>query len=263
MALRIGGLAAILILTSALRAEEPNPITPVVAKVTTGSSVVDGTATFPKMIADAKAAYAKTRDYSGHIVRQERVDGKLLAEQSGEIRVRTEPFCINVKMLLPKDASGWEACFLTGQGAKDDRFKFRPAGVAGADGLKPMKATDSKALAGQLHPVNETGIGAILKRTEKIVAVEQKAKNPVQIVAAEYTFQKRPTWRYEIYCERPHPLRYAHRVVVFVDTETKLPVRFEAYDAPKPGLPAGEMIECVSFVNLKFNSGLGDSAFDK
>ena len=271
--LRTGALAALLAVGTAARADEPaqypgypetpNTVTPVVAKVVTAAPAIDGATAFPKMIADAKAAYAKTRDYSGHIVRQERVNGTLLAEQSGEIHVRTEPFSIGVKMLLPKAASGWEASFVTGLGAKDDRFRFRPAGIAGADGMKGMKATDPKALEGQRHPLTDTGIGAILTRTEKIVEVEKKAKNPVQIVAAEYTFQKRPTVRYEIFCERPHPLRYAPRVVLYVDKETKLPVRFESYDAPKLGDATGDLLECVSFVNLKFNGGLGDSAFDK
>ena len=267
--LRAGTLAAVLAVGASARADEPgypgtpNAITPVVAKVVTAAPAIDGATAFPKMIADAKAAYAKTRDYSGHIVRQERVNGVLLAEQSGEIRVRTEPFAIAVKMLLPKAASGWEASFMTGLGAKEDRFRFRPAGIAGADGAKGMKVGDPKAMEGQRHPLTDTGIGAILTRTEKIVGIEKKAKNPVQIVAAEYAFQKRPAVRFEIYCERPHSLRYAHRVVLYVDKETKLPVRFEAYDAPKPGDAGGDLLECVSFVNLKFNGGLGDSAFDR
>ena len=269
--LRIGGFAAILAIAPAVRADEPTyhypesqeSITPVVAKVTTAAAPIKGEEAFPKMVAEAKAAYAKTRDYSGHIVRQERVGGTLLAEQSGEIRVRTQPFSINVKMLLPKAAGGWEGSFITGVGTKEDRFRFRPAGVAGANGLQPMKVADSKAMAGQRHAITDTGIAAILARTEKIVDIEKKAKNPVQIVASEYTFQKRIAIRYEIYCERPHPLRYAHRAVLFVDAETKLPVRFEAYDAPKPGDATGDLLECVSFVNLKFNSGLGESTFDK
>ncbi len=267
--LRFGGFAVALAGSPTLWADEPGypektgNITPVVAEVTVATPAINGPEAFPKMIADAKGAYAKTRDYSGHIVRQERIGGTLLGEQSGEIRARTEPFSINVKMLLPKAASGWEASFITGTGAKEDRLRFKPAGVAGANGLQPMKASDPKALEGQLHSISDTGIAAILMRAEKIVEVEKKAKNPVQIVAAEYLFLKRSTIRYEIFCERPHPLRYAHRVVLFVDSETKLPVRFEAYDTPKPGDAPGELLECVSFVNLKFNSGFGESAFDK
>ena len=104
---------------------------------------------------------------------------------------------------------------------------------------------------------------AVLARCEKVVEAEKKLKNPVQITVADYTFNGRPCQRYDIYADRPHPTRYCHRAVLYVDAATKLPVRFEAYDQPKTGEATGELIEMVSFVNLKLNTGLGDAAFDK
>jgi hypothetical protein len=39
-------------------------------------------------------------------------------------------------------------------------------------------------------------------------------------------------------------------------------VRFEAYDWPKAGGPAGgDKLECYSYIDLKFNVGLTDAAF--
>jgi hypothetical protein len=39
-------------------------------------------------------------------------------------------------------------------------------------------------------------------------------------------------------------------------------VRAEVYDWPaKKGNPNGELLECYSYVNLKFNVGLTDAAF--
>jgi outer membrane lipoprotein-sorting protein len=64
--------------------------------------------------------------------------------------------------------------------------------------------------------------------------------------------------------EQPHALREAYRVVVYIDPDTKLPVRYETYDQPTPGGdPLGDLLEVCSFVNLKFNQGLPDSIFDK
>ena len=51
-------------------------------------------------------------------------------------------------------------------------------------------------------------------------------------------------------------------MLVYVDKETKLPVRFEAYDAPKPGTTTGELLEAYSYTDVKFNVGLGESAFE-
>lgn len=92
---------------------------------------------------------------------------------------------------------------------------------------------------------------------------EKKAKTNTQVLVGDYKFDGRPCTRYELFCERPHAARYAYRVVVYFDTEYKLPVRFEAYDSTKTGETSGELTECVSFVSLKVNGGLGESVFDK
>ncbi len=51
-------------------------------------------------------------------------------------------------------------------------------------------------------------------------------------------------------------------MLVYVDKETKLPVRYEAYDQPKNGAAVGELFEAYSFTDLKFNTGLGENSFD-
>jgi hypothetical protein len=59
-----------------------------------------------------------------------------------------------------------------------------------------------------------------------------------------------------------NPKLYCHRVVVYFDNGLKLPVRAEVYDWPTPkGDPKGELLECYSYINLKFNVGLTDAAF--
>ena len=40
-----------------------------------------------------------------------------------------------------------------------------------------------------------------------------------------------------------------------------MPVRFEAYDWPPADQSVGELLECYSYVDLKFNVGLTDAAF--
>ena len=57
-------------------------------------------------------------------------------------------------------------------------------------------------------------------------------------------------------------MRYAAKMVVYVDKETKLPVRFEAYADPKTGAATGDLLEMYSFTDLKFNSGIGENTFE-
>ena len=60
-----------------------------------------------------------------------------------------------------------------------------------------------------------------------------------------------------------NPQLYCHRCVVYVDKELKLPVRVEVYDWPTPrGNPTGDLLECYSYTNLRFNLGLTDAALE-
>jgi len=250
----------------ALAADPPKPvvtteIVPVVAKVEIVEPKVKGEEALAKALADAKATYAKTRDYSGYMVRQERIGGKLQAEQTAEVRVRVEPFCIYTLTVAPKALFAQEMAYVTDK--KDNKVRLKAAGPAGSGGFVSVAADDAKANADSKYTLPHTGIGAVLKRVEAALDAESAAKNPVQVIASEYKFNDRPCTRYEIFCDRAHPKRFAARMCVYIDTELKLPVRFEAYDTAKPGEKEGELLECVSFVKLVMNAGLGDSVFDK
>ena len=48
-----------------------------------------------------------------------------------------------------------------------------------------------------------------------------------------------------------------------VEVGSKLPVRFEAYDAPKASGGEGELLEMQGVVGLKLNVGLGERDFDR
>ncbi len=238
----------------------PVAVAPSVAKVELAVVPLKGGELFPKMAAEARAAHSMTRDYIGFLVRQERVAGKLLAEQTAEVRVRVAPRCVNVKVVKPLALSGEETSYMPG---KARTVRFKPAGIEGVRGFQTLPADHPKVLAHTRHPAGEVGLLAMLDRVERIVAVEAKVGTPAAITAAEFTFAGRPVTRFEVYADRQHPARYAPKCVLYVDKETKLPVRFEAYDAPKPGEAAGELIEVQSYVGLKFNQGLGDAAFER
>lgn len=247
--------------TTPVKPVAPTEVVPASAKIEIAEPAVKGEEAFAKAMADAKAAYAKTRDYSGYMVRQERIGGKLQAEQTAEIRVRVEPFCVYTLTLAPKSVFNQELAYMGGK--KDDKVRVKSAGIAGAGGFVTVAADDAKANAESKYTLTNTGIGAVLKRVEAALDAEKLAKNSPQVVASEYKFNDRACTKYEIFCDRAHAKRFAARMVVYVDAEYKLPVRFEAYDAPKPGEKAGEMTESVSFVKLVLNAGLGDTVFDK
>lgn len=254
-ATRPGGLPADL-----SRSPSPGSLVPFIAKVATVEAGLNGEAAFAQMLADARTSFAKHRDYVCHMVRQERVGDVLLPEQTCELRVRSNPFSIAVSVIAPKPIAGWEVVYVAGK--FDEKVRFRPAGVPGA-GHTLVALDNPKVLVETSHTATDTGLQAVLKRVEKLVETEKKANNPVQIVAADYTFQDKPVRRFDIFTERPHARRYAYRSILYVDKATSLPVRFEAYDQPKTGATTGELIEMVSFVNVKFDTGLADATFHR
>ena len=241
----------------------PLPLMPTSAKVVASSAPVDGSTALPKALADARSACAKLRDYTCHLVRQETVNGKLLPEQAAELRVRTQPMSVSVRVVAPKAVAGQETSYQSSRSTTAVRHKAaREEGIR--TGFVTLPADDPKVLADTRHPLTQTGLVAVLDRMDRAVVTEKRLNHPVQVLTADYTFGGRPVTRYEVFAERPHPNRYAYRCVLYVDKESKLPARFEAYSQPKPGGPAeGELMEVQSFVGLKTNTGLGESAFER
>ena len=210
------------------------------------------------MIADARAAHARTRDYSGTFTRQERINGTLSAEQVAEMKFRVNPAGVHVRFARPDAIAGMEIAY----SALKKKVGYRPAGAAGRRGFQKLDVDDSKFLADNRHAVTQWGMGPLIELIAGATAREKSLNNPVEVFSADYQFDKRNVTKYEIYTRRPHAARYAAKMVVFIDKETKLPVRFEAYGDARPGAATGELLEAYSFTNLKFNSGIGENAFD-
>ena len=226
------------------------------------ANTVDALASFQMSLTEMKVAYAKVFDYSGHFVRQERVRGKLMPEQTAELRVKAKPRSIALKFIGPNELLGHELVYVTGRHA--EMIRVRPAGNFDAKAFMTVNATDPRAMVDTRHPITEIGIGAAIDHLEKMTTIERRLRNPMSVSMADFNFVKRPVIRYEIFTERPHALRYAYRTVVYVDKETKLPVRIEAYDQPTVnGAVGGELLEAHSLVNLKFNQGIGEVPFEK
>lgn len=212
------------------------------------------------MLSEARGAHAKLRDYSGTFTRQERLNGALSAEQVGEMKMRVEPVGVYVRFAIPDAVSGMEVGYSAAR--RDGKVRYRPAGAAGRKGSLRIETDDPKFLAENRHPAPEWGMGGILERVAAATAREKKLNNPVEVYTSDYQFANRNVTRYEILMRRPHALRYAAKMVLFIDKETKLLDRFEAYDEPKGDAIVGEIIEVYSFTDMKFNTGVGENTFD-
>jgi hypothetical protein len=258
------------LIAGAVVAQPPKPETPPAAnnKADAGNAPDASKAEAPKngaealvvMMTDARGALGKTRDYTCTFTRQESLKGKLTAEQVAEMKVRTNPAGVYVRFAKPDAVAGMEVAY-TGS-RKSLKMRYRPAGIAGAKGFATRDLDDAKFLAENRHPVTEWTMAAVIDRVSAHVAREKTLNNPVEVYTGDYQFAGRNVVRYEIFTRRPHAFRYAHRMLIYVDKETKLPLRYEAYDQPKANALVGDLFEAYSFSDVKLNIGLGENAFD-
>jgi hypothetical protein len=233
---------------------------PGTVKISIGATpgVLDNVGKLDAALGESKAAYGKVHDYSCHFIRQERVRGKLTPDVIHELHVRTSPLAIYTKAVQPKDYAGVEIVSVAGKFATN-QVRYKPNGGT----FLTVSAEDPRAATGR-HPADHVGLAAVLGTVERMLSTERKLGHPVVVTVGAYSYAGKPVMRYEVLCEKPHAHRYCHRAVLFVDRETNLPVRFEAYDEPRgTSGPGGDLLESYSFVNLKLNVGHAAAVFDR
>jgi hypothetical protein len=212
------------------------------------------------VLSDARTALGKAGNYTCTFTRQVLVKGKLSGEDVAEMKVRNSPAGVYVRFAKPDLLAGKEVAYTAAR--KGGKMRVREAGAAGARGFHTVDLDDEKFLAENRVPVTDWTMAAVVDRAATAIAREKTLNNLVEVFTSDYTFAGCEVTRYEVLTRRPHAFRYAYRMLIYVDKEKKLPVRFEAYDQPKSGGAAGELFEAYSFSDLKLNAGLGENSFD-
>jgi hypothetical protein len=215
-----------------------------------------------QLLAEAQASIARVRDYTGTLVRQERIAGQLQPEQFIDIRVRQQPYSVALKWTSPRDLAGQEAIYIAGR--NNNEIRAKGTGILAIAGYVSLPTNDPRVMKKSRHAITETGIGNLIDVIARSYEIERRLPaGQVTVTFADYAFQKRPCTRMELTHHAFNAQLYCYRCVVYVDKELKLPVRVEVYDWPAPnGNPKGELLECYSYINLRFNLGLTDAAFE-
>ena len=213
-----------------------------------------------RLIAAAKKAMDTVKDYSCVLVKKEKMGDKPAIENVISLRVRSDPFSVNLRWVEPKSLVGQEACYVAGK--NDGRMRVKSAGLLGTLGFMSLAPDDARAKATSKHAITETGLANMIDRF--VVAWDKERKLSVtKVRLGEYEFNKRRCTRVEtIQTENPDNQFLFQRTVVFFDKESHLPIRLECYDWPAKDGEKGELAEVYSYVNLRLNVGLGDDVFD-
>lgn len=208
---------------------------------------------------EARKVHAGIRDYTCTLVKQERINGKLQEQNIIMLKFRPNPFSVNMRWLAPRETVGQEVSFIYGRNGNKMRVSF-PKGLKKMVGFVSVDPNDQRVLQHSRHTIYEAGIGTMIEQTIKSMEGERRT-NRTQVRVAEYTYNNRRCYRIETTRPEREP-QSCYRSVLYIDKESKLPIRAENYDWPLQGGRAeGELLEVFSFVDLRFNVGLTDADF--
>ncbi len=208
------------------------------------------------------AKWRGVRDYTCVFIKQERVNGKLLPEQTIFMKARKQPFSIYMKWVGEVNR-GQEALYVAGK--NDGKLKVHPGGILGIFNLN-LDPEGGRAMNHNRHPITEAGIGHSLLLIREELALSRKNKEG-EITALEKKAGEDSVFR----CFRTvlpaekvkrglkkasREEYYAAISEVCLDIGSLLPVSIAIYDSK------GELLEKYGYREIKCNVGLTDRDFD-
>ncbi len=234
--------------------------------IPTANNSASHTSAFEQPLAwlqEARHNFSAVKDYTCTLSKRENIGGRLSDEHIIDAKFRNQPFSVYMRWLAPSKLYGQELAFV--QVRNNNKLRVHSKGlIKGAVGFVTVDLNDRRIMEHTRHSIYEAGIGNLIEQAMKYVEVE-KDGGKGQARVSETVHDKRPVFRVEIVRAERRPQFDYYRTVLYLDKDSKMPVRGENYDWPRPGSASagGELTEQVSFTNLRWNVGLGDRDFNK
>jgi hypothetical protein len=214
-----------------------------------------------ELVAKAKAAFAKVKDYSCRLIKRERLEGELSPNHVIDLKVRNDPFSVSMVWQEPKDLEGQEVVYVAGK--NDGKMRVKPGGLLGSVGFISLPINDPRTRKTSKHKVTEAGIGSLIEKCEKGWELERKLK-VTAVKIGTYAYAKRRCTRVELTHSGKAGGQLKHsKNVVYFDQQTHLPIRVENYGWPEDDKEPPPLVESFSYVNLRTNPGVVAEAFER
>jgi outer membrane lipoprotein-sorting protein len=201
---------------------------------------------------EAQAVYTRIDNYTATFHKQERVDGKLLEEETVLLKFK-KPFKVYMRWThMPH--KGRELIYA--RDWNDNRMRAHEGGIIGIITMN-LDPKGSLAMRGNRHPVTDTGIGHLL---DVVAENLQKGTLTGELTlldrGKETIYGKRTRRIQAIFPKDQTKGYYGYRVSVNFDVENRLPIKVEIHDWDD------QLVEKYGYEDLKLNPGLTDSDFD-
>jgi len=191
-------------------------------------------------------------NYTAVFHKQERVKGKLLPAETVALKFK-KPFKVYMKWIA-EPHRGRETIFV--EGANKNRLKGHEGGLLGVLTVN-LDPNGPQAMKGNRHPIADSGLEKLVAKLAVNVRLG-RVKGELEVRdRGEETVYGRKTVRLEgVFPKEKAGTYYCHRAVVNIDTELKLPIKVQIFDA------TDELVETYGYEDLRLNAGLTEKDFD-
>ena len=210
------------------------------------------------------------RDYRCQLVKQERIEGRLLPHEVIEVKCRhrqevgTElqvPFSLYMKWLTPGELRDREALFVEDQFRGD--ILIRKGGTRNPFLNLWVEPESSMAMRENRYPITEFGFDNLLVRLLE-VGEEELQYDDCQVKYIHHAkLDGRDCFGIEVRHDQYRDYFRFHIARIFIDREMRIPVHFEAMGWPTS--PGGEpvLMERYRYRDIDLNVGFADEDFDR
>lgn len=210
-------------------------------------------------------------DYTGRLVKRERIAGKLGNEVQMDFKIRTrretngvvtQPLSAYLKFLEPKSARGREVIWV--EGANDNKLIGHEGGLLNITSVH-LEPTGLLAMMDNKYPITEIGLTRLVQKLiEKGERDRAIGLCEVQVVE-DQRVGDRVCQLIQVTHPEQDPRFDFHIAQIFIDTERMIPLRYAAFLWPekKPDGTLSEppLEEEYTYLNVQLNVGLTDEDF--
>lgn len=210
----------------------------------------------------------EVEDYTGRLIKRERIRGVLGGEVQMEFKIRTRretngnverPLSAYLKFLEPKSARGREVIWK--EGANGNKLTSHEGGYLNLMRIE-LDPAGTLAMIDNKYPITEIGLTRLV---EKLIEKGERDRlvGPCEVRIVEDQFVGDRVCRLiQVTHPKPDPRFDFHIAQIFIDTERMIPLRYAAFLWPKEAGAEPLLEEEYTYLDVELNVGLTDTDFD-
>ena len=208
-----------------------------------------------KIVDESRTALQSVKDYSATFSKKE-VVGKKMIQQTMQMKIRQRPFSVYLKFAKPHE--GREVIYVDGQNG--GKLLAHGTGLQKIVGTLKLKPTSKVVMKENRYPITQIGI---FKMLETVIGRWERQPNNTRV----RFFPKAKMGKKSVrVIQVVHPKKGQgtpfHMTRLYIDNQTRLPIRVQQYGFPKKSGAQPPLIEEYTYSNVRTNIGLGSRDFD-